>query len=388
MISKLKFSTAAALLALSSPILVAPAFAQDTAVVTTVEATSDGVPNKSRDEEMFEMIAKIFEVKDTTPIDPKRLAAANKTVAALLPNGGLAKMMSDMVKRFIGPMSEITPDMSGYEIMSATNVYADSLQELDEAKRKQITALLDPTRKERVSQTVDVIMPLVNETMNKMEVPMREGMSRAYARKFSLAQLNDLNMFFATPTGASYAAESYALQADPEVMQAMTKAMPKLFEDLKFSVPKIEKDVKKIPDAKNISQLNDSELSKLADLTGISLDLLKENRKGWDMAVEATAAASEAVGAEVAEYNDPFANESGNEPWYADSSWTKADRTKVNKLSKAADALGEKYSAATSKWDEAFKSAISASRNRYLADGWKPEPAATEEAAVEATEAM
>ena len=45
---------------------------------------------------------------------------------------------------------------------------------------------------------------------------------------FTAAQLTDLNGFLATPTGALYANEWMALQADPEVMVAVVKAIPPL----------------------------------------------------------------------------------------------------------------------------------------------------------------
>src|SRR5690606_39986387 len=57
--------------------------------------------------------------------------------------------------------------------------------------------------------------PLISEVLADMEPPMRTGMAKAYARKFSGAQLTDLNTFLATPTGQLYAGEWMALQADP-----------------------------------------------------------------------------------------------------------------------------------------------------------------------------
>src|SRR3546814_3041507 len=56
-----------------------------------------------------------------------------------------------------------------------------------------------------------------------MEPPMRDGLAKAYARKFTGAQLTDLNSFLATPTGKLYAGEWMALQADPEVMVAVIR---------------------------------------------------------------------------------------------------------------------------------------------------------------------
>src|SRR3546814_7918928 len=78
--------------------------------------------------------------------------------------------------------------------------------------------MFDPHRKEREEQITNVIKPLISEALADMEPPMRDGLAKAYARKFTGAQLTDLNSFLATPTGKLYADEWMALQADPEVM--------------------------------------------------------------------------------------------------------------------------------------------------------------------------
>src|SRR3546814_2282127 len=72
-----------------------------------------------------------------------------------------------------------------------------------------------------------------------LEPPMREGMAKAYARKFTADQLGELNGFFATPTGQAYASEWMAAQADPEVMLAVAKAVPPMVLDFIDRAPKV-----------------------------------------------------------------------------------------------------------------------------------------------------
>src|SRR3546814_21115427 len=86
--------------------------------------------------------------------------------------------------------------------------------------------MFDPHRKEREEQITRVVKPLISEVLADMEPPMRSGLAKAYARKFDGAQLTDLNGFLATPPGNLYAGECLALQADPEVMLAVLKAVP------------------------------------------------------------------------------------------------------------------------------------------------------------------
>src|SRR3546814_2578117 len=95
---------------------------------------------------------------------------------------------------------------------------------------------------------------------------MRDGMAKAYARKFSADQLGELNAFFATPTGRIYAGEWMAAQADPEVMLAVAKAVPPMV--LKFidRAPKIAAQVEELPREKSLADLSDAEMKTLAKL--------------------------------------------------------------------------------------------------------------------------
>ncbi|AQR74894.1 hypothetical protein BXU08_15610 [Sphingomonas sp. LM7] len=58
---------------------------------------------------------------------------------------------------------------------------------------------------------------------------MMDAMARAYARRFTLDQLQSLNAFFDTPAGRAYAEQAPSLMGDPDVLAAqrmmMTQAM-------------------------------------------------------------------------------------------------------------------------------------------------------------------
>src|SRR3546814_3561441 len=110
------------------------------------------------------------------------------------------------------------------------------------ASKTVVADLFDPHRQQREDQITRVVKPLISEALADLEPPMREGMAKAYARKFSAEQLGELNAFFATPTGRVYTEEWMAAQADPEVVLAMAKAIPPMV--LKFidRAPEISKD--------------------------------------------------------------------------------------------------------------------------------------------------
>ncbi len=397
MLRKQTFKTAiAAILALSAP---AAVYAQAEESAEKILITAENTPPQSEEDAIMAMITKMFDTEvSKTPIDPVQLKLAETTADKLLPKGSLKNMMSRMFDTIMTPIMNIIPEMSSTEIMLKTGIYEGEIENLNEEKRKQITALLDPTRKERGKQTIEAITPMLNETMDLIEPPMRTGISRAYARKFSAEQLRQINGFFATPTGALYAAESYPLQADPEVMRAMFKAMPDLMEKLKAKAPSVEKVMKDLPKERSLADLDKKEMASLAKLLSVEVATLEAQRElmssseatseATDVevaAMDAAIAAGDAA-AEAAEAS-PYADETGDEPWYSEENWAKADRAKteaaLKKREKAESASSEAYNI----WSEAFEKAVANSREKYKAEGWKPAPVVNTEAIDAATEA-
>jgi hypothetical protein len=83
--------------------------------------------------------------------------------------------------------------------------------------------------------------------MNDVEPEVRAAMARAYARRFTVAQLGDLERFFATPTGAVYANESMMLMMGPDMMQAMQSFMPRLMKEMPTIMARVQEATKDLP---------------------------------------------------------------------------------------------------------------------------------------------
>lgn len=82
-------------------------------------------------------------------------------------------------------------------------------------------------------------------TMLRESLPgMVDAMSRAYARRFDVAQLDDLKRFFTTPTGQAYVANSFSIMADPDIAawqrKLMSQAMTHMQDDIAAMVKDIE----------------------------------------------------------------------------------------------------------------------------------------------------
>jgi hypothetical protein len=356
----------------SSGIAVAPQPVLAAAEPTAVDPAATDAKTAKELKEMEKLFANIFDTKDLGPIDPQRLTLAKKTTAQIMPDGIYSKMMNGMMDKIMGSVFAQAGGMSDLEISLTTGVEASEAG-LDDAKRKAITEILDPNHTQRATAMQNSMTPMMDKMAKVIEPPMREGLARAYARKFSVSQLNELNSFLATPTGSFYASESFLLQADPEVMQSVFSAMPTILGDIMNPEADIEKALNAIPPAKTLSDLSETQKHDLAKLLGTTADKLSAFGSAED-----GGEAAEAFAVTTAEVADPFANETGEEPWWDRTNWDKADQKKIAVLESKSSALAEQSEAATTASFTFETEAMLRVRERYLAKGWKPE--ATSEA--------
>ena len=300
------------------------------------------------------LVEKMFDTSNLPPIEPARLTLAQQTMGALIPAGSLEKMIDNLYGKMFKTIMAELGGQSDLMLSIKTGVESDKIATLDEATKTRIADMFDPHRKEREDQITRVLKPLISEALTDLERPMRGGMAKAYARKFSAAQLTDLNTFLATPTGSFYASEWMELQADPEVMVAVMKALPPMVTKFMDRGPQIEKDMKELPKEKQLSDFSDKELAALAKLMKVDVKVLKEQRDMWKTeSVEATAVDAAADAADYAEPTDAAADAAGDaadaaaeaaaaasdyavdDPAYDRGNWSAADLKHVEDLEAA-----------------------------------------------------
>lgn len=287
---------------------------------------------------LMEMFAKLFDTGDKTPIDPAQLALAQTTAGKLLPDGAYGKMMDQMLGQFIKPILALDGGMSAMQIASKTGIDYEVADKLTEAQRDEVTALLDPDRQARNDGMMNVLKPMLIDMGKLLEGPMREGIARAYARKFSAAQLGEINAFFATPSGQAYAAESFAIQADPEVLSATFQALPVMMTKFMGSGPDLEAQMKALPQERKVAELGAPELKRLAALLGTTPEALKAYAPtSFEMTMtdEASVEAAEAAMDAAADAATAVETTDGSEPWFNRDNWDPADRARVEALEQA-----------------------------------------------------
>lgn len=291
-------------------------------------------------DEAIALVEKMFDTSSLPPIEPARLVLAQKTMGALIPAGSLERMMDNLYGKMFKTIMGEFGGQSDLMLSIQTGVESDQIAKLDEATKGKVADMFDPHRKEREDQITKVIKPLISEVLGDMELPMREGLAKAYARKFTAAQLTDLNGFLATPTGTLYANEWMALQADPEVMVAVVKAVPPLITKFIDRAPELEKDFKDLPKEKQLSDFDDKELGKLAKLMKVDVKVLKDQRDMWKTdSVEATDAvavdAADDYAVDAADAAAAAADAAASDPAYDRSNWSAADLKRVEDLETA-----------------------------------------------------
>lgn len=176
----------------------------------------------------------------STQVDPARLAAAQRVVLALVPPGTYMRMMRD---QFPAMMDGVMAQMMG---MSAADLGAPGADGSTVPVGKAI-AEGDPHFRERMSIMTKVMGEEFGTVFEKLEPGLRAGLSRSFARKFTTAQLNELDAFFATPTGKAFAGEYLATFMDPEVMQEMMAATPEIMKAMPAIMAKVEKATAHLP---------------------------------------------------------------------------------------------------------------------------------------------
>jgi hypothetical protein len=193
-------------------------------------------------------------------IDPARLTLARQTVEYVWPLGTYQRMMSASVDQMMDSMMNGMFDMKLGDMVPSGQEMTEEDRKIAETTMREAILKKDPHFEERMRITNKVMMGEMGAVLGKMEPAIREGLAKAYAKKFDIRQLTDLNGFFQTPTGRVYAAESILLFTDPEMMTAMTGSMPELMKSMPAIIEKVKKATAHVPEPPKADKDEDSDL--------------------------------------------------------------------------------------------------------------------------------
>lgn len=148
-------------------------------------------------------------------IDPARLAAAKRTLEVLMPADKRAAMFDTI----------LAPMMANVQQTILSSPPAKAALDGDPKVTAELQRFIGK-QQERTRRTLNDALP-----------GMFMAMERAYARRFTTAQLDEVSAFFRTPTGRFYMDQSMAIMSDPDVLAwqrgLMQQAMAGVEEDMK-----------------------------------------------------------------------------------------------------------------------------------------------------------
>jgi hypothetical protein len=185
---------------------------------------------------------------DLAPVDPARLTAARRVIDQVWPLGTYERIMRAVMDQMVNGTMAGMYDMPADSF--AKGLKADGPDKSTGKTFRQVLAEDDPFFEERMRRSMNVMMGEMTALMNEVEPDVRVAFANAYARRFTVAQLNDLHTFFQTPTGRIYARESMTLMMGPDMMKAMQAFAPKMMERMPAITAKVEAATKDLPPPK------------------------------------------------------------------------------------------------------------------------------------------
>ncbi|MGO4168239.1 DUF2059 domain-containing protein [Novosphingobium sp. YAF33] len=208
--------------------------------------------------------------------DPARIAAARVTVDHVFPLGTYARLMNGTLDKMMDSIMDSTMKLPLKQLAGLSGV---NTEELGEASMAEIMQIYDPAFKQRMQISTRTMMNEMIPLMTQVEPDIRDGLTQAYAGRYTTTQLGELNAFFATPTGKAYAADSYLVMMSPEVMAKMQGFVPKLMEQMPAIVEKVKTASASLPEPRAYGDLSKDEKARLAKLLGVSEAQLEKDEK-------------------------------------------------------------------------------------------------------------
>lgn len=199
----------------------------------------------------------------STALDPARLALARKSVDYIWPAGTYERMMRGTMDKMMDSIIGSMFDLPLGDIDPETKAGKGSLAELAKIE--------DPHFRERMDLSTRAMLREMIPLLNDLEPGIREGLAEAYARKYTPRQLDEMNAFFATPTGTAYARDAYMMFMDPAVMAKVQGFMPAMMKSMPAMIEKMQAATADLPPPRKFNDLSDAEKARVAELRGKSV---------------------------------------------------------------------------------------------------------------------
>ncbi|MEM1132539.1 MAG: DUF2059 domain-containing protein [Pseudomonadota bacterium] len=231
----------------------------------------------------FTKFLEVFKFEDDgAPIEPNQLAKGEDVAAKLLPDGSYKKIMSETLGTVIEPMLGSIDVMPLSAITAFAGISESEVSPPDDATVKDLMEIIDPHFAERQQAMFSSIFDILIELSDEVEPAMRDGLAKAYARRFTAEELDEVSAFLSTEAGAKFGSESLAVYSSREVIGASMEVMPKFLERFLGQMENPEELMGDLPPQRTYGDLSELEKKRLAQLLGVDVDELgpRETEQG------------------------------------------------------------------------------------------------------------
>jgi hypothetical protein len=209
-----------------------------TAAAPVAKADKKAMPDMGA---MFALMDKMFPPQPDP--DPARLALARSAVKAMWPDGSYGKMVTDMFGgAFDRAMQMKGSDFAAFDAKSAKAAAGSADPTLHDT-----LAAKDPYFDQRAAAIRAALEDEAGKLSAVVDPRMRDGLSRAMARRLNQQQLADVNAFFATPSGQAFAAQYMKLWLDPDAMRSLIDTTPEMMKLMPEMMQKVQAANDKFP---------------------------------------------------------------------------------------------------------------------------------------------
>ena len=218
----------------------------------------------------FEMLGDLFKPEPLTAEQEARLPTAERMTDVAFPVGSFRTIMETSIAPMMDVMMGLATLDDATALSEITGMAPEDLAERDETELEEALQVLDPHYDERSEAVGKMTVTLMAQMFDALEPSYRSGLSRAFASRFTQAEMDGLMVFFGTPLGAKYAREAILVQYDPQMMTMMEEMGPAMAEVLPAFMTSMVGLSAQYPDARKFGDLSEAERARVAGLLGRS----------------------------------------------------------------------------------------------------------------------
>ena len=265
----------APILLASSIGLTVPAYAQEDGVVVDAdvdlgEYEQDEAAASDSDKIFANIFKDAFPANDE-PIAPERLELGEQVALKILPPGSYRRIMGDTFNQILEPMLGSINQIPISKFAEFAGVSPQEIDISDADAANEVISIIDPYFVQRQEVSAKLMVSMMTDVVSEAEPSIRTGLAKAYARRFTVNELTEVNAFFSTEIGGKFAAESMAIYTSRDVLSASAKLAPAMLERIEDIVVAIDEETADIPMPRSRADLSDKERQRVSELLGFDI---------------------------------------------------------------------------------------------------------------------